>query len=222
MKRPYSGNGHCRMRMRDPLCRPGHPYLKYRPRGVRIIPPTPSRVCFCSCRAWDEAPAALKESAQQLTQQLTGQQLLLSTERNATFTQITVLVPLVHEDGEQTAAISIQSRKNAKGELDSENCRLLFDLHMKWLGNTIADVMVTDKQVHLKILNDHPGIGSLLDHGANRLAEALESLGYKLASLQTDAYPALAPEQREEEGLHNRARSPAFRTAAYKGVDLRI
>lgn len=148
--------------------------------------------------------------------------MLLSTERNASFTQITVLVPLVHEDGEQTAAISIQSRKNAKGELDSENCRLLFDLHMKWLGNTIADVMVTDKQVHLKILNDHPGIGSLLDHGANRLAEALESLGYKLASLQTDAYPALAPDQREEEGLHNRARSPAFRTAAYKGVDLRI
>src|SRR5690606_20822770 len=49
--------------------------------------------------ASDELPAPLQEAARQLVQQLTGQQLLLNTDRTAPFAHVTMFLPLIGPDG---------------------------------------------------------------------------------------------------------------------------
>ncbi|MBJ6363358.1 flagellar hook-length control protein FliK [Paenibacillus sp. GCM10012307] len=174
--------------------------------------------------ASDNAPAALRETAQQLVQHITGQQLLLAPERgNSPFTHVAMVIPFYNEQGGQTAAIHIQTRRGRKGELDAQNCRLLFDLQMKQLGDTLIDVQVVDRMVSLQVWNDHPATQPLLEGSREEIGEALQQSGYKLLSLKTQPMP-------EADGQATAASSKqtgpelstAFVSRPYKGMDLRV
>ncbi|MCK9858211.1 hypothetical protein CFI03_006415, partial [Paenibacillus sp. ATY16] len=170
--------------------------------------------------ASSDAPPALRETAQQLVQQITGQQLLLSPERNgAVFSHLTMFVPLTGPDGNQTASVHIQTRRGRQGQLDAENCRLLFDLSMKTLGPTLVDVNVMDKIVSLTLWNDHPAIAALVDSSRNEITASLNQAGYQLLSLR--ATPTRADSD-EGEGVKRIMPDPAqFVNTRYKGVDIR-
>ncbi|WP_435163234.1 hypothetical protein [Paenibacillus glycanilyticus] len=170
--------------------------------------------------ASSDAPPALRETAQQLVQQITGQQLLLSPERNgAVFSHLTMFVPLTGPDGNQTASVHIQTRRGRQGQLDAENCRLLFDLSMKTLGPTLVDVNVMDKIVSLTLWNDHPAIAALVDSSRNEISASLNQAGYQLLSLR--ATPTRADSD-EGEGVKRIMPDPAqFVNTRYKGVDIR-
>ncbi len=170
----------------------------------------------------NDAPAGLRETAQQLVQHITGQQLLLAPERgNSLFSHVAMVIPFYNEQGGQTAAIHIQTRRGRKGELDSQNCRLLFDLQMKQLGDTLIDVQVVDRMVTLQVWNNHPATEPLLEASRAEMGEALQQSGYKLLSLKTQPMPeadgtaSLASGQ--QSGL-----STAFVSKPYKGMDLRV
>ncbi|WP_372007794.1 hypothetical protein NBRC13296_18885 [Paenibacillus chitinolyticus] len=175
--------------------------------------------------AADDLPAPIRESAQQALQQITGQQLLLSPDRSGVFTHVTLFVPLLGADGQPTAAVHIQSRKGRRGELDAENCRLLFDLQMKSMGHTLVDVGVMNRMVSLQVFNDEPIIGELLNGSKEEIAAALDKLGYQFLSMKTAEYPK-AP------GSFTGGESGSSLSAvmmdtivpgeAYRGVDLRI
>lgn len=138
----------------------------------------------------DHTPPALKETAQQLVQQITGQQLLLTPERNSSvLTHVTMFIPINNADGKQTASVHIQTRRGRKGELDASNCRLLFNLSMNTLGDTMVDVNVMDKIVSLNLWNDHPAISSLAEGSRNEIAASLQQAGYQLLSLRTTPLP---------------------------------
>src|SRR5690606_19265687 len=82
-----------------------------------------------------------------------------------------------------------QSRRGRKGELDASNCRLLFDLRMKRIGDTVVDVQVVDKIVGLSVWNDHPAIGALIEGSRDEIADALSKAGYQLLTLKTKPFP---------------------------------
>ncbi|WP_179032180.1 DNA ligase [Paenibacillus kribbensis] len=165
----------------------------------------------------DDLPPALKEAAQQVVQHLTGQQLLLNTDRTAPFAQVHMFIPFVGPDGRETATIQIQSRRGKRGELDSSNCRLWFDLDMKGLGPTLVDVQVVDRIVSLKLHNDQEWAASLLTSGRESLNTALESLGYQLLSLRTESMPI-----RTEPDSTVSSEVQSYVPQPYKGVDLKI
>jgi hypothetical protein len=169
----------------------------------------------------EDLPAAVKEPSQQLLQQLTGQQLLLANDRSSLFTHVTLFLPIVNEQGEQTAGIHIHSKKGRGGELDAENCRLVFVLQMKTLGDTIIDVTVTNKIVSLQIHNDHPQFAALLEQGREEIAERLGGIGYTFSSLK---FVPLAKTQSSLKfaAAANPAASWLYKNKAYKGVDLRV
>ncbi|MFB9329680.1 hypothetical protein ACFFSY_27395 [Paenibacillus aurantiacus] len=171
----------------------------------------------------DDVPPALKETAQQLIQQITGQQLLLSPERNGSpFTHVTMFIPLKTANGDQTASIHIQTRRGRKGELDADNCRLMFDLRMKSLGDTIVDVQVVDKIVSLRLWNDHPAIESLLDGSRSEITEALKQAGYQLSSLRATPLPdRLAFASDTPSAVAPSPVQTAYASKPYKGVDYR-
>ncbi|SET44483.1 hypothetical protein [Paenibacillus sp. NFR01] len=165
-----------------------------------------------------EVPPAVKEAAGQLVQQLTGQQLLLNTDRTAPFAQVTLFLPLKGEDGRETASVQIQSRRGRKGELDAGNCRLWFDLDMKQLGRTLVDVQVVDRIVSLKLHNDEPWVQELLEGRREEIRSAVESIGYQLSGLRTEPLPAPAAQDASETA----GKLADYVPDAYKGVDYRI
>ncbi|WNS44768.1 hypothetical protein [Paenibacillus sp. MMS20-IR301] len=162
-----------------------------------------------------EVPPAVKDAAGQLVQQLTGQQLLLNTDRTAPFAQVTMFLPLRGPDGQETASVHIQSRRGRKGELDAANCRLWFDLDMKQLGQTMVDVQVASKIVSLKLHNNEPWVLELLEGRREEIKTAVEGIGYQLSSLRTEPLP-------EPGAAAVSAKQADYVPDAYKGVDYRI
>ncbi|MDR6883839.1 hypothetical protein [Bacillus sp. 3255] len=175
--------------------------------------------------ASDDTPVPLKEAAQQALSQVTGQQLMLTGDKNAMFAHMTLFVPFLDGTGQQSAAVHIQSRKGKRGELDASNCRLLFDLQMKVMGNTLVDVHVVNKIVSLTIHNDHPALGPLMEASKEDITSAMQKAGYQFISLKCSPYPQPLP---KEEGAASNAVSDGradlrslYLPKTYKGVDVR-
>lgn len=170
-----------------------------------------------------DLPPALREAAQQAVQQITGQQLLLTPDRAAMFSHVTVLVPFYNESGEQTAAVHIESRTGKRGELDAANCHLLFDLALQQVGNMLIDVQVTDRIVSLKVHNDHAAIPPLLEGLREEMAAAMSGAGYQLSSLQTAPYPDKSAYTDLSGGESAaRSRKDFYPAKPYKGMDIRV
>ncbi|NTZ18230.1 hypothetical protein EXW96_11805 [Paenibacillus sp. JMULE4] len=176
-----------------------------------------------------DAPQDLKDAARQAVQQITGQQLLLSQDRGAMFSHVTLFVPLIHANGEQTAAIHIQSRKGRNGSLDESNCRLVFDLRMKALGDTLVDVQVVNRIVSLHVHNDLPFTRELLDAHKDDIAQGLHSIGYQFISMKCSPYPSKATENIESSEssgpasvLREGSLESVYAQRRYKGVDIRV
>lgn len=163
------------------------------------------------------APAALKDAAGQAVQYLTGQQLLLTTDRSATFAQMHWFIPITGPDGEETASVQIQSRRGPRGELDASNCRLWFDLDMKSLGPTLVDVHVVNNIVSLRVLNDREGMGPLLESGREVIHQALDKLGYQLLTFKSEPWPV-----GQEPGAERKTKASDYSPERYKGVDLKV
>ncbi|WP_217597921.1 hypothetical protein [Cohnella sp. GbtcB17] len=172
--------------------------------------------------ASDDAPPALREAAQNLVQQITGQQLLLSAERQNTamMSHLTLFVPMKGQDGETTAKVHIEARRGRRGELDPDNCRLLFDLDMRHMGRTVVDVQVVDRSVSLRLLNDDPDVAELIESSKSEAADGLQSAGYRLMSLTAAPYPERAP---AEAAAPEASQAPggAYAAKLYKGIDYR-
>lgn len=172
--------------------------------------------------ASDDAPPALREAAQNLVQQITGQQLLLSAERQNTamMSHLTLFVPMKGQDGETTAKVHIEARRGRRGELDPDNCRLLFDLDMRHMGRTVVDVQVVDRSVSLRLLNDDPDVAELIESSKGEAADGLQSAGYRLMSLTAAPYPERAP---AEAAAPEASQAPggAYAAKLYKGIDYR-
>ncbi|MEK3882116.1 flagellar hook-length control protein FliK [Paenibacillus sp. PL2-23] len=174
-----------------------------------------------------DAPASLKETAQQLVNHITGQQLLLTPERNSSvFTHVTMFIPFQDANGGTTASVHIQTRRGKRGELDAENCRLLFHLTMSSLGDTLVDVTVTDRIVSLNIWNDHPAITQLIETSRADIADRLQETGYQLSSLRATPLPEGSQgETAAASTVKSKAQSPPdlsqFASTRYKGVDYR-
>lgn len=173
-----------------------------------------------------DTPAVVKETAQQLLNAITGQQLMLSTERNhSVFSHVTMFIPLQDKEGGQTAAVHIQTRRDRKGELDSENCRIVFDLNMNAIGPTMVDVNITSKIVSLNLWNDHPAIGAVIEALKPEISEALYSTGYMLSAVRTTPIPTPEAENEQLEELKQRMLPPdveQINSTRYKGVDFKV
>ncbi|MFD0587848.1 hypothetical protein ACFQZE_07520 [Paenibacillus sp. GCM10027627] len=174
-----------------------------------------------------DIPPAIKETAQGLINHITGQQLMLTPERNSSvFTHVTMFIPLQDQSGGTTASVHIQTRRGKRGELDAENCRLLFNLSMKALGDTLVDVNVANKIVSLNIWNDHPAIHELMNGGKSGMSERLQAAGYQLLSLRTTPLPSRTESEAAvmPSGKGKNVLPPdlsQFASTRYKGVDYR-
>jgi hypothetical protein len=181
-----------------------------------------------SLAAHEETPPALRDAAQSLVHHITGQQLLLSSERqpNNPFSLMTLFVPMKGQDGDTTAAVHVQTRRGRKGEWDADNCRLLFDLRMRHLGDTFVDVQVVDRIVSVKLMNDFPGMAALVEQAREELGAGLRDAGFQLLSMTAQPLPAPKEAGSGDFGdANDKSNGPmpaAYAAKPYKGVDFRV
>ncbi|OXS52616.1 hypothetical protein B1A99_33390 [Cohnella sp. CIP 111063] len=177
--------------------------------------------------ARDDVPPALREAAQTLASQVTGQQLLLSSDRGmaAPLSHMTLFVPMRGENGDTTATVHVQTRRVRRGEWDIDNCHLLFDLRMRHLGDTVVDVQVVDRIVSLKLLSDFPGMAELIEGAREELTEGMSSAGFQLLSLTALPLPQWKPGSlaslQSADHAHKAVAAGAYAAKPYKGVDYR-
>lgn len=164
----------------------------------------------------DALPSSVREAAQSIVSHITGQQLLLSSDRSLPFAHISLFVPLVTPDGEQTAAVHIQARQGKKGELDAANCRLWFDLDLRALGRTVVDVNVVEKMVALNIHHADENVRNWLEPYREEIDGALGQIGYQLSAYRTMPIDEESAQSPVKQALDD------YTLAPYKGVDVRI
>ncbi|WP_314586115.1 hypothetical protein [Paenibacillus terrigena] len=169
----------------------------------------------------EDVPPAMKDTAQQLINQITGQQLMLSNDRSAPFAHVSLFIPLKNAGGEETATVHIQTRKGKRGDLDAGNCHLWFDLNLRALGRTIADVNVVDHIVSLKLLNDQEWLGPMVQERRSEMETALSQIGYQLISIQTAPVPVQQEPSKSAAVLGDHP-AAAYMPTAYKGVNLLV
>lgn len=171
----------------------------------------------------DDLPASIRETMSQTAQQITGQQLLLSSDRHAPLTHLALFIPFTNEEGRQTASVYIQSRKDGKGTLDKDNCRLVFDLRMQTMGDTLVEVQVVNSIVSLKVHNDHPAVPELLESFREEIAQGMQQIGFQFLSLKCGPFPAKSESTANGLGKGSADMNLSFyQPKPYKGVDYRV
>ncbi|MFF0825789.1 hypothetical protein ACFYU8_06820 [Brevibacillus sp. NPDC003359] len=161
-------------------------------------------------------PTALREAADQLLQQVTGQQLMMVQPSNHALSQIVMQIPIRQAEGDETAFVQIESKKQGSGQLDPENCRLFFHLELQSMGPTMIDVSIVNRIVNLQIFNDTPWVEALIQGSKDRFADQLQDVGYHLSAMRIQPVPA----ERGKSTGPIQAKGPIL--ADYKGVDLRV
>lgn len=161
-------------------------------------------------------PAALREAADQLLQQVTGQQLMMLQPTSQALSQIVMQIPIRSAQGEETAYVQIESKKKGGGQVDAENCRLFFHLELQKMGTTMIDVSIVNRIVNLQIFNDLPWVDTFVQGMKGGFAEQLQEVGYQLSAVRVQSIP----EQRTKSSISNGAKGAIM--SDYKGVDLRV
>ncbi|KMZ40383.1 MULTISPECIES: hypothetical protein [Bacillales] len=161
-------------------------------------------------------PSGLREAADQLLQQVTGQQLMMVQPSNQALSQIVMQIPIRQGEADETAFVQIESKKKGSGQLDPENCRLFFHLELQSMGTTMIDVSIVNRIVNLQIFNDTAWVEALIQGSKDRFADQLQDVGYHLSAMRVQPVPA----ERGKSTSPIQTKGPIL--ADYKGVDLRV
>jgi hypothetical protein len=161
-------------------------------------------------------PTGLREAADQLLQQVTGQQLMMVQPSSQALSQIVMQIPIRSAQGDETAYVQIESKKKSGGQVDPENCRLFFHLDLQTMGTTMIDVSIVNRIVNLQIFNDAPWVETLVQGMKEGFSEQLQEAGYHLSSMRVQAIP----EQKSKASGSTGSKGALL--SDYKGVDLRV
>lgn len=158
--------------------------------------------------AAEEAPGELKTEIISLLDRVKAYQLL-STNNNSLqhiFTQFPLFI------GTHATDVTIQWRgkQRENGKMDTDYCRILFYLTLATLKETIVDVHIQQRIVHISIINDTPRVELYASDLEPSLKEKLAEHGYTLSSISVKT------------PMNKRSDRLLVEPFSYKGVDYRI
>jgi hypothetical protein len=118
----------------------------------------------------------------------------------------------------KTADLTIQwsGRKTEDGKIDPGYCRVLFYLDLENLKETIVDMVVQNRVLSVRIINENTNLKELASPFAQMLKNQLMDMDYRLSSISFEA-------PRPAGGTRNMTAANKLNPQArYKGVDIRI
>lgn len=160
-------------------------------------------------------PAPIREAAEQIVGRLNAQHIL-STE-NGPLQQLVLQAPLQFAEFKGDVTIKWQGKKKNDGKIDADFCRVLFYVDMPNLQNTVIDMQVQNRIVHIHLAADAPVplMKKASDGAVETLKTALAESGYRLSGVHF----------KEPQEAAEKAKPPLARIMdeeGYMGVDIRI
>ncbi|MGG4488913.1 hypothetical protein [Metabacillus idriensis] len=162
-----------------------------------------------------QSDPAAKEKIDQLITKLNGQ-TLLSADQGFTQNQF-MQIPLHYGDFQSDLNIEWTGRKNDKGEIDPDYCRILFYLNMNVLKEIMIDLHIQHRIVTVTIYNQSELFRSLLRNHADALKQKLQQQDYIVSSIKIEQF-------KEAEDHHSEFMNKVMyrNHFAVQGVDLKI
>jgi len=160
-------------------------------------------------------PGSLRDAADTLLQQVTGQQLMMVQPPNQAISQVVMQIPFRTPEGDDTAYVQVEAKKREGGDLDPDNCRLFFNLDLEQLGITMIDVAIVNRIVNVQIFNDQPWLEPIVQQTRELFSSQLQDTGYQLSNMRVQPIP-------EARSSSPSQPSKASLLSAYKGVDIRV
>jgi hypothetical protein len=126
-----------------------------------------------------------KKILEPLLNRLTGLQLI-SQDLSGPMQQIIMQLPFAY--GEKKSDITIQwnGQKTSQGKIDPDYCRIIFCLDLQSLNQTVVDMQIQNRVIHLSVINDSNEIEPIVKALTPSLKEKLESIGYTLSFIQVN------------------------------------
>jgi hypothetical protein len=116
---------------------------------------------------------------------LTGMQLI-SQDLNGPMQQIVMQLPLAFGEKKTDVKLQWSGRKTSNGQIDPDYCRILFNLDLQSLNQTVVDMQIQNRVIHLSVINDSKQIETIVKALTPTLKDKLESIGYKLSFIQVN------------------------------------
>lgn len=162
-----------------------------------------------------QSDPAVKEKIDQLISKLNGQ-TLLSADHGFTLNHFMQL-PLHYGDFQSDLNIEWTGRKNDKGEIDPDYCRILFYLNMNVLKDVMIDLHIQNRIVTVTIYNQSIPFHALLRKHADALKQKLQQHHYSVSSIKIEQF-------KEAEDHHSQFMNRVMyrNHRAVQGVDLKI
>jgi hypothetical protein len=165
----------------------------------------------------DNLPMSLKETAEQLLNRITAQQIL--SQDTGPIQNIFMQIPLVLANHHSDMTIQWTGRKKSDGSIDPDYCRVLFYLELEHLKLTVVDMVVQNRVMKIKIINeDNIEIEHLAKPFIASLKQNLEQMDYKLSAITFET----TKEHGKENNKVSKVSIPTFDNKIYSGVDFRI
>ncbi|WP_181348804.1 hypothetical protein [Thalassobacillus sp. CUG 92003] len=162
-----------------------------------------------------ESDSAVRpERVQQLIHLLNGLQMTASQESSHSL-HLSLQFPGDLMDANQDIFVDIEGGKNEHGEIDPDFCHILFYLQLNALQETVIDMNVHNRRVHLTVFNANTELSGLLEAHQQALQDGLDRIGYTLGSVKWKDF--------NEASRHTPAGRSSIAAAEHvQGVDFRI
>lgn len=131
-----------------------------------------------------QVPETTAQRMEQLIHWITGTQLINTAVQNEQYVMHTFQIPGSSFGLEEDIDLEFQGKKNKNGQIDSDYCRILFNLTLANLGQTIITLGVQKRVVTITIFNDKDQQAKRLAHQwKGFLEQQLNSLDYHLSAI---------------------------------------
>ena len=129
-------------------------------------------------------PESTAQRMEQLVHWITGAQITNTTLQNDQYVLHTFQIPGSSFGLEEDIDLEFEGKKNKSGEIDPDYCRILFNLSLENLGQTIITLGVQKRVVTITIFNDEDErVKRLAHHWKGYLEKQLNSLDYQLSAI---------------------------------------
>ena len=159
-------------------------------------------------------PIPVREAAEQLVGRLNAQHIL--SAESGPIQQLVMQTPLQFGEFKGDVTIKWEGKKKTDGKIDADFCRVLFYVDMPRLKQTVIDMQVQNRIVHLHIMADLPGVllKKMSSPAVDSLKQALEAGGYRLSGV---SFKEPVPQEKGKPPL-----ARIMDDDGYMGVDIRI
>lgn len=125
---------------------------------------------------------SMSKSAENLLQQITGQQLLCKNDYTG-FQSMMFSIPYLLKDQLENVKVFINSKSNSE-KIDWENCSLYFLLETKKIGDLGILLTSNDRNLSFTLKNDRLGFKEKVEPLAVKVKERLTQMGYSIGNIQ--------------------------------------